>query len=285
MLILFFKCYIINKNLCDGEDVRVKNLIVNIYKTLFFFDLSIVIVYYLPDIKTKNAALLNLWRDGMFFAVMLIFTLFFKTAVERNRLKIFNPKNKLRHYSIGLITGLVPVAITLLLLMLIRKVKFSGINHPGHTLLWLAAIFFNVFATELLLRGYLFRLYRKYYGFTVTAVIITLLFISMNPGILKHGVIYPVNMLLNNLIFCLIAEYSYSLLAPVVAHFAYNAVSSLVAGSMSLYAENPFLLKLTFSGNKYISGGAMKLEGSAVMLVCQLAVCAFFILRLKKRRQ
>ena len=131
-----------------------KNLIVHIYKTLFFFDLSIVIVYYLPNIKTKNAALLNLWRDGMFFAVMLVFTLFFKTVAERNRLKIFNPKNKLRHYSIGLITGLVPVVITLLLLMLIRKVKFSGINHPGHTLLWLAAIFLNVFATELLLRGY-----------------------------------------------------------------------------------------------------------------------------------
>ena len=120
MLYNYYKLY--------GEGVLVKNLIVNIYKTLFFFDLSIVIVYYLPNIKTKNAALLNLWRDGMFFAVMLIFTLFFKTAVERNRLKIFNPKNKLRHYSIGLITGLVPVAITLLLLMLIRKVKFSGIN-------------------------------------------------------------------------------------------------------------------------------------------------------------
>lgn len=260
-----------------------KNLIVNIYKTLFFFDLSIVIVYYLPNIKTHNAALLNLWREGMFFAVMLVFTLFFKTAVERNRLKIFNTKNKLRHYCIGLITGLVPAVVTVLLLFLVHAVKFSGVNRPGHTLLWLAAILFNAFATELLLRGYLFRLYRRHYGFIVSTVIITLLFISMNPAILKHGIIYPVNLLLNNLIFCLIAEYSYSLLAPAVAHFAYNAVSSLVAGSLSLFEENPFLLKLTFGGNKYISGGGMKLEGSAVMLICQLAVCAFFIMRLKKR--
>ena len=73
-----------------------KNLIINIYKTLFFFDLSIVIAYYLPSVKAKNAAVSNLWREGVFFAVMLIFTLLFKTAVEHNRLKIFNTANKFR---------------------------------------------------------------------------------------------------------------------------------------------------------------------------------------------
>ena len=40
----------------NREATRVKNLIINIYKTLFFFDLSIVIAYYLPSVKAKNAA-------------------------------------------------------------------------------------------------------------------------------------------------------------------------------------------------------------------------------------
>ena len=95
-----------------------KNLIINIYKTLFFFDLSIVIAYYLPSVKTKNAAVSNLWREGVFFTVMLIFTLLFKTAVEHNRLKIFNTANKFRHYSIGLITGITPLVLTVLPLLL-----------------------------------------------------------------------------------------------------------------------------------------------------------------------
>ena len=83
-----------------------KNLIVNIYKTLFFFDLAIVVAYYIPDIKTENAALLTLWREGVFFAVTLAFTLFFIRAVEKNKLRVFNFKNKLRHYSLGLIPSL-----------------------------------------------------------------------------------------------------------------------------------------------------------------------------------
>ena len=91
-----------------------KNLIVNIYKTLFFFDLAIVVAYYIPDIKTENSALLTLWREGIYLAVMLVFTLFFIRAVEKNKLRVFNFKNKLRHYSLGLITAIIPLAITVL---------------------------------------------------------------------------------------------------------------------------------------------------------------------------
>ncbi|MFQ8953511.1 MAG: hypothetical protein ACLR56_11200 [Oscillospiraceae bacterium] len=44
-----------------------KNLIINIYKTLFFFDLSIVIAYYLPSVKAKNTAVSNLWRETFLY--------------------------------------------------------------------------------------------------------------------------------------------------------------------------------------------------------------------------
>ena len=94
--------------------------------------------------------------------------------------------------------------LTVLPLFIIRTLRFSGINRPGNTLIWLAAIFMNTLATELLLRGYLFRLYRKYYGFAPVAVIITFLFLSMNPGIFKGGVIYAANMLLGNFVLCLL---------------------------------------------------------------------------------
>ena len=89
-----------------------KNLIVNIYKTLFFFDLAIIAAYVFPKIKTKNAALLNLWSEGTFLAVMIVFTAFFYLAVERKRLKIFNKRNILSHYGTGLISVILPLAVT-----------------------------------------------------------------------------------------------------------------------------------------------------------------------------
>ena len=54
-------------------------------------------------------------------------------------------------------------------------------------------------------------------------------------------------------------------------------------GPLSLFDEKPYLLKLTLSGNRLLSGGDMKLEGCIIMLICQSLLCVFFILRLKKR--
>lgn len=261
-----------------------KNLIVNIYKTLFFFDLAIVVAYYIPDIKTENAALLTLWHEGVFFAVTLAFTLFFIRAVEKNKLRVFNFKNKLRHYSLGLITAAIPLGITVLILWLFKSLRFNGAEKISGIVFWLIAILFEAAANELLLRGYLFRLYRKYYSLSVVTAVITLLFISLNINVFSHGVIYAINMLLTNIILCLLAEYTYSLLAPITARFFYNVVSGFLLGSLTVSAEYHALINTLWSGNKYLTGGDMKLEGSVILLATNIALCAFFILRLKKRK-
>lgn len=262
-----------------------KNLIVNIYKTLFFFDLAIVIAYYIPDLKTENPALLTLWREGVFFAVTLAFTLFFIRAVEKNKLRVFNFKNKLRHYSLGLITAVIPLGITVLILWLLKSLKLNGAEKTGGIAFWLIALLFEAAANELLLRGYLFKLYRKYYSLPVVTAVVTLLFISLNISVFSHGVIYAVNMILTNVILCLLAEYSYSILAPITARFFYNVVSGFLLGSLTVSAEYPALINTLWSGNKYLSGGDMKLEGSVILLAANIALCAFFILRLKRRKK
>lgn len=265
--------------------MHVKNLIVNIYKTLFFFDLAIVVAYYIPNIKTENPALLTLWREGVFFAVTLAFTLFFIRAVEKNKLRVFNFKNKLRHYSLGLITAAIPLGITVLILWLFKSLRFSGAEKTSGIVFWLIALLFEAAANELLLRGYLFKLYRKYYSLPVVAAVITLLFISLNINVFSHGVIYALNMLLTNIILCLLAEYTYSLLAPITARFFYNVVSGFLLGSLTVSAEYPALINTLWSGNKYLAGGDMKLEGSVILLAANIALCAFFIARLKRRKK
>ena len=120
-----------------------KNLIVNIYKTLFFFDLAIVIAYYIPNIKTENQALLDLWREGIFLAVMIIFTALFLKFAEHGTLKVFNTKNKLRHYSIGLLTAIIPLGITVAALWLLKMLTFSGTSKAEHIILRLLSLLFN----------------------------------------------------------------------------------------------------------------------------------------------
>lgn len=263
----------------------VKNLIVNIYKTLFFFDLAIVIAYYIPDIKTENPALLTLWREGILLGVVLAFTLFFIRAVEKNRLRVFNFKNKLRHYSLGLITSAIPLGITVLILWLFKSLRVNGAQKISGIVFWLMALLFEAAANELLLRGYLFRLYRKYYSLPASTAVVTLLFISLNINVFSHGVIYAANMLLTNIILCLLAEYSYSVLAPITARFFYNLISGFLLGSITLSAEYPVVINTLWSGNKYLAGGDMKLEGSVILLAANIALCAFFILKLKKRKK
>lgn len=261
-----------------------KNLIVNIYKTLFFFDFAIVVAYYLPDIKTESPAILTLWREGVFFAVVLAFTLVFIKFVERKGIKVFNLKNKLRHYSLGLITAIIPLGITVLSLWVFKMLRFNGANKIDGMLFWLIALLLNAAANELLLRGYLFKLYRKYYSLPVVTAIITALFISLNINIFSAGIIYAANMLLTNIILCLLAEYSYSLLAPIAAHFFYNLISSFLFGSLTVSKDYPTLLNILWSGNKYLSGGDSKIEGSIILLALNLAICAYFIIKLRKRK-
>ena len=262
----------------------VKNLIVNIYKTLFFFDLAIVVAYYIPDIKNENPALLSLWREGIYFGVVLLFTLFFIKAVEKNRLRVFNFKNKLRHYSLGLITAAIPLGITVLILWLFKALKLNGAQKTSGIVFWLIALLFEAAANELLLRGYLFKLYRRYYSLPVVTSVITVLFISLNINVFSHGIIYALNMLLTNIILCLLAEYSYSLLAPITARFFYNLISGFLLGSYTVSAEYPAVINTLWSGNRYFAGGDMKLEGSVILLAVNIALCAFFTVRLKKRK-
>lgn len=263
----------------------VKNLIVNIYKTLFFFDLAIVVTYYIPDIKTENPALLNFWREAVFLGIMLAFTLFFIKAVEHNQIKVFNFKNKLRHYSLGLITAIIPLVFTVLTLWLFKFLRLNGAEKIGGIAFWLFALLFEAAANELLLRGYLFRLYRNYYSLPVVTAVISLLFISLNIDVFSRGVIYAANMLLTNVILCLLAEYSYSLLAPITARFFYNMISGFLLGSFTVSAEYPALINTVWSGNKYIAGGDMRLEGSLILLAANIVLCAFFTVRLKKRKK
>lgn len=264
-----------------------KNLIINIYKTLFFFDFAIVAAYIIPKLKTGRDSLNALLTEGIFLAVALVFTFIFIKFAEKGKLRVFNNRNKLRHYCYGLLVGIVPIAVTAVPLFIFKKLAFNGVNINSFSdvLIWIAVVFCNAAATELLLRGYLWKLYRRYYSLPTVCAVITVLFISMNIDIFSGGIIYTVNLLLFNLLLCFLAEYTHSLLAPVTAHFFYNAVSSLILGSYSVSKDYPYIINTVYSGNKLFSGGDAKLEGSIIMLAANITLCIYFAKKLAGRKR
>lgn len=264
-----------------------KNLIINIYKTLFFFDFAIVVAYIIPKLKTGKDSLNALFAEGVFLAVSLVFTFIFIKFAEKGRLRVFNRRNKLRHYCYGLLVGVIPTAVTAVPLLIFKKLSFNGVNIHSFSdvIIWIAVVFCNAAATELLLRGYLWKLYRSYYSLPVVCAVISVLFISMNINIFSDGIIYSANLLLFNLVLCFLAEYTHSLLAPITAHFFYNAVSSLILGSYTVSKDYPYIINTVYSGNKLFSGGDAKLEGSIIILAANIALCIYFAKKLADRKR
>ena len=254
-----------------------KNAILNLLKTLFFFDAAVVAVYFLPFRVQESAARSALSEELVFLAVVAVLTVIFSWIVERRSLKIFSFKKLFRHYSIGLICGILPIGATFLALWLSRCFRFTEKNNIEDLLIWLAALFVNTFAVELLLRGYLFRLYRKHYPFVLSALFVTALYFSLNYTVFLSGPVRVFNLLVFNLILCYTAEYTRSFLSPLTAHFIYRAIGTFLLGSLTVSEKYPHLFQMTVSGNPKLTGGEVGIEGSLLLLFFQLLVLLWFI--------
>ena len=253
-----------------------KNAIMNLFKTLFFFDVAVVAVFFLPYKSKSTAAGTALSKEMVFFYVVAGLTLLFWLVIERRKLKLFHFKKIFRHYSAGLLSGIIPIAATVLVLWVTRHLHFSGRTKTSHILLWLAALFINTLATELLFRGYLLRLYRKYYSFPVAAILISALFFSMHYPMLSLGNTYVAHLLLLNILLCFLEANTGSFVAPLSAHFVYRLISSLALGSLPISAEYPHLFRSSVSGAAWMTGGEKGLEASVILLICQLALLVWF---------
>ena len=251
-----------------------KNLIVNIFKTLFFFDLAVFIFTILPEItKASSEGMLKLKQEALIMAVPLGLTLIYFFFVERRKLGVPINRHVFKSLGWGLLAGVVPVGVVVGTLFLMKKLKFISIAKPEHIWLWLAAILCNTLAAELLLRGYLFKLFKKHYGFMFSAIVTTMLFISLDIKLFDKPKIYIANILLMNFLLCLLLEYSGSMVATVLARFLYSGISCYMFGCMQLTGGYPTLLKTEVSGKVILTGGEYGLEGSLLTLI----VLALFV--------
>lgn len=259
-----------------------KNLIVNIFKTLFFFDLGIILLNVLPELKTRGVEVSNLWKECTACVLLLLLTLIFHRIVEKNKFPIKKGICNLKYLPLGVLAGAVIPVVFTVVMRITKGYNFDGFNKVPKLWMWILAIFLSALWNELLLRGYLFRLYKKHYGFLMSTIITTALFISANHEILKFPKKNLAIIILFNVLLCFLLEITNSVVFTVFARFSYTFISGMLFGSHYLLTDYPRLAKYSFSGKTKFTGGEYLLEGSRITLIVLIVtVSLIFIFKYK----
>lgn len=243
-----------------------KNLIVNIFKTLLFFDVAVIATTYLPNIQKDNPALTKLINEAIFLGLILVFTLIFVLFVEKRKLGPPITRKRFKSFILGFSAGAVVPVVYMALLVILKHFHYNGFIKTSDYHYWILALLCNAIATELFFRGYLFSLYKKYYSFTLTTIFTTALYLSFNFKIFSEDRVYMANIILFNVLLCFLLEYSGSVITTITARFVYTLISTFLLGSLPLTGGYPVLLNYTFDQKEFFVGAEYPLENSKLML-------------------
>ncbi|WP_242949296.1 CPBP family intramembrane glutamic endopeptidase, partial [Clostridium perfringens] len=255
-----------------GELNMKKNLYVLLKGMLFFFSFAII-GSILPTIPSNNAAIWRFGAELVPFLLIISITLIF-CIIDRKTIHIFN--NIFFNICIGIGVGLIWLLIPTLILILTGTMKILKVNYVPSLWLWIISAFLNVIMQELLIRGYLYQLIKDNYNVITSTIITTTLFTLMHGGVLTYGIIPILNIITMSLFMTAILEYTNSLVTPIIIHSIWNIVGSIILGGVSLASDYPNLLEVNFLGNKLLSGGLCKLEGSIIVLIVNVLLFIIF---------
>lgn len=253
-----------------------------IIKFIGFFLGWAILVSVLPLSSSEEPAIWRLWAEIMPLLAIIIFTLIF-WLVDKKTIKLHLFHNPIKGVGIGIITGSLWLIIPVCVMYVTKIIHFAGTNVITLFPIWILAAFLNVIMQELLVRGYLYQMIKQKHNVVAAAIVTTALFTLLHGGAFEAGVIPVLNVLTMSLLMTVTLEYSGSIIAPTIMHFLWNGIGALVLGGVSLADDYPNLLVTTFTGNKIVSGGVCKMEGSIIVLFVNLILILVFVLLKNKK--
>ena len=228
----------------------------------------------MPDLS--EPAIWRLWAEIMPLLAIVFFTLIF-WLIEKKNVKLHLTDNPNNGALLGIVMGVLWLAIPTLLMYIIKSLHFDGMNEVKLFPVWMLAAFLNVIMQELLVRGYLYQMLKQKHNIVAAIIVTTALFTACHGGAFEAGIIPVVNVITMSLFMTAVLEYSGSLVAPIIMHFLWNGIGALILGGVSLADDYPSLLITSFSGNEILSGGACKIEGSIFVLIVNIGLIAYII--------
>lgn len=253
-----------------------KKAAITVIKFIGFFLGWALLTSILPLSSSEDPAIWRLGAEIMPLLAMIAFTLIF-WLIEKKNVKLHLFDNPVKGMALGVITGIVWLAIPVLIMYIAKIIHFDGTNSINLFLVWMLAAFLNVIMQELLVRGYLYQMIKQNYNIVVAVIVTTILFTLLHGGAFEAGVIPVLNVFTMSLLMTVILEYSGSIIAPTIMHFLWNGIGALVLGGVSLADDYPNLFITTFTGNEILFGGVCRIEGSIIVLFVNVGLTALFM--------
>lgn len=226
-----------------------------------------------PAFLGGNVAFLGLWAEFLPLLATLIATAVF---VKIDKVRVPLSGALVKDTLLGLGLGVVWLGAVVAVLYFGGVLAFGAANEVSYLGAWFVAALFNVAMQNVLVRGYLFELFKVKYHVVWAVIVTTVLFTALHSGIFAEGLVPVLNVATMSLFVSLLLLYTGGLWAPIVAHFVWNSVGRLIFGVVSLGYGYPNWL----SGNYQI-------EGSLVTLVLNVLLIAWLgsLLWRKKLRE
>ena len=256
----------------------------SIIKFIGFFLGWAILTSILPLSSSENPAIWRLWAEITPLLTIIAFTFFF-WLMEKKSVRLYLFDNPVKGVTLGVTTGIVWLAIPVLVMYIAKIIHFDGVNSIDLFPVWMLAAFLNVIMQELLVRGYLYQMIKQKHNIVAAAIVTTALFTALNGGAFEAGVVPVLNVFTMSLLMTIVLEYSGSIIAPTIMHLLWNGIGALVLGGVSLADDYPNLLITTFTGNEILSGGACKIEGSIIVLFVNVILIVLFVFLKKQGRK
>jgi len=263
-----------------------KKLSLTILKTFGFFMAWALGQLLVPEsLYPEDPAMLRLALEWPPLVLVLLLTFLFTFFVEKRKVGVPFFGRFLQNLFIGLVTGALWITGVAAVMSASGAYTVTAVNAMSRPWIWVLSAVINVCMQELLIRGYLYSLWKERYNRLTAAFVTTAIFVALHVGAFEAGIVAVLNVLTMSLFMSALLEYTGTLLAPVLAHAIWNVTGALVLGGVSLAGDYPQLLGAVFSGDPLFSGGEYGFEGSAVTLIANSLLFTLFLILLRARER
>lgn len=261
--------------------IPIKKLLITIGKSLLFFIGWALLASFLPIPDSSDGAVWRFWAELIPLLSIVVMTVLF-WFIEKKKIPLNIVSSPMKSLTVGIIAGIVWLGAAVAILIFTGTMTVVGHNSISMLWLWIISVFLNTIMQEMLVRGYLYQLIKANYNAIAAAVVTTALFTLMHGGAFEAGIIPVLNIVTMSLLMTAVLEYTHSLTAPIIMHFIWNCVGTVILGGVSLADDYPNLCVTEFTGNALLSGGEFKIEGSIVVLLLNTALALVFLFLAKK---
>lgn len=260
-----------------------KKCLITTAKVFLYFVGWAVLFINIPIPDFENPAIWRFWAElTPFLSIVGVSILFW--LIEKRKIQVFPASNFLKSCLFGIIGGLIWLGLTLGMMFVAGVFEITEIQTVPMLWLWIFSALLNTIMQELLVRGYLYQMIKAKYHMAAATIVSTALFTLMHGGAFEAGIIPVLNIFTMSLLMTFVLEYTRSLVAPILMHFLWNSVGAIILGGVSLAEDYPHLCTAAFHGNKLLSGGVYKMEGSIVVLILNLAFICFVLFLMKRKK-